>query len=199
MKNKRLVYIASFFILVIVYFIWGKFALPIIHNIDQSLSIYDDPTTLTTGKAIFSWTLWGAILGMLYGTFLGIKKLNLKNTLYFVPLGLIVLILSIVFVGRKITLQPNKSVLHDSSLYDLLEEGMLKVDEEKFDDAIIIFKQVNAINPKAEIVLKLAANYTNLGDQKCQFYQNQKQLKYIPNNFYKCAAALTGQTPSECL
>ena len=167
---------------------------------------------------VLMWMVFGLLIGLIYGSFVAIKKFKLDYKLLVYPgLALLIgisLILLASFVVKKYT---NDSVSDSTKvetgdltsrrflssanrikLNEILRKGILAVENERFESAEALFIKAASIGKGDQRLDSLARIYTNTGNEKCRLFRRDSELKYIPDYYYKYAAALTNKPPEIC-
>lgn len=166
---------------------------------------------------VVMWMIFGLLIGLIYGSFVSIKKFKLDYKLLVYPgLALLIgmsLILLASFVAKKVgggtssddskveVTGENRGYLSSSNrakLNKILEKGILAVENERYESAEELFIKAASIGKGNSRMDSLAKVYTNIGNDKCTLFKRDSQLKYIPNYYYKYAAALTNKPPEVC-
>lgn len=165
---------------------------------------------------VIMWMFFGLLIGLIYGSFIAIKKyrLDLKLLVYpfiilVISIGLILLVSFI--VNRKTSDNSNSKlnsdknenselrILDNSSKFnDALIKGIEAVNEEESKSAIKYFKKAVKLNKDNTQLDSLANIYLQIAKEKCEAYKSNSQLKYLSNNYYNYAATLKNQIPEEC-
>ncbi|CAG5002166.1 hypothetical protein DYBT9275_02825 [Dyadobacter sp. CECT 9275] len=157
---------------------------------------------------VIMWMLLGMFIGVVYGSFVAIKKYKLEWKLLFYPIGGLILLINIILllsfvhrgnesavVEKNITARAEEM---NAAFNENLRKGIEAVDNEESTNAVYYFKmavQSDGDNPKLD---SLAILYSQIAAKKCKLYKRRSRLKYISNNYYKYAATLTSQTPEIC-
>lgn len=167
---------------------------------------------------VLMWMIFGLLVGLIYGAFVSIKKFKLDYKLLVYPgLALLIgmsLILLASFIVQKVKGEPvsrstrvepgnegNRSYLTAANrikLDKILEKGILAVENERYESAEELFIKAASIGKGDSRLDSLAKVYINIGNDKCTLFKRDSQLKYIPNYYYKYAAALTNKPPEVC-
>ncbi|MCF0059203.1 hypothetical protein [Dyadobacter sp. CY356] len=167
---------------------------------------------------VLMWMIFGLMIGVIYGSFVSIKKFKLDYKLLMYPgLALLIavsLILLASFVVKKMGVDNDSDgkevdseyhgyhkFLNDAKSAELnekLEKGIQAVEHEEYETAKDLFVEAASIGKGDSRLDSLARIYTTTGNSKCKLYRRDSQLKYIPNYYYKYAAALTNQPPQIC-
>lgn len=167
---------------------------------------------------VLMWMAFGLLVGLAYGSFIAIKKYRLDYKLLIMPvLALLVgltLILIASFVVSKFKEKPDvdvtvEDVIHDGDrkylssanlikLNEILRKGILAVENERYESAEALFIKAASIGRGDSRLDSLAGIYTNTGNEKCRLFRRDSELKYIPDYYYKYAAALTSKPPKIC-
>ncbi|MCF0075182.1 hypothetical protein LZD49_32160 [Dyadobacter sp. CY261] len=95
MKNIKLGFWGFLVILGFLYLIsepLGKMAAGIFLLLDRSLyvSVAASPVTM--------WTILGMLVGLIFGTYVSVKKYNLENRIMVLPIGLMVVIINLILL-----------------------------------------------------------------------------------------------------
>ncbi|WP_159477880.1 hypothetical protein [Dyadobacter sp. 3J3] len=166
---------------------------------------------------VVMWMIFGLLIGLIYGSFVSIKKFKLDYKLLVYPgLALLIgvsLILLASFVADKMGGESNSnskmevadggnrkylSSANRVKLDKILEKGILAVENERYESAEELFIKAASLGKGDARLDSLAKVYTNIAKDKCTLFQRDSQLKYIPNYYYKYAAALTNKPPKVC-
>lgn len=167
---------------------------------------------------VLMWMVLGLLIGLIYGSFVSIKKFRLDYKLLIYPGLTLVIGLSLIllasFVVEKFNKESENKVTNEvlingkkqnylsptelARLNQILNEGILAVENERYESAVELFIKAASISKGDPRLDSLATQYKVTGDDKCQLFRNDSQLKYIPNNYYKYVAALTNTTPQVC-
>lgn len=167
---------------------------------------------------VFMWMVLGLLVGLIYGSFVSIKKFKLDYKLLVYPgLALLIgisLILLASFVVKKVKGESvpdstnveaedggNRRFLtaaNRAKLDKILEKGILAVENERYESAEELFIKAASVGTGDSRLDSLAKVYTQTGNEKCKLFKRDSQLKYIPNYYYKYAAALTNKPPEVC-
>ncbi|GLU55328.1 hypothetical protein [Dyadobacter frigoris] len=164
---------------------------------------------------VLMWMILGLLIGLVYGSFISIKKFKLDYKLLVYP-GLILLIsLSLIllasFVVKKVIDRPNTGSVESkdtdghfltsanrAKLNEILKKGILAVENERYETAEELFIKASTLGKGDPRLDSLSRIYTNIGNDKCALFRSDTELKYIPNYYYKYAAALTNKAPKIC-
>ncbi|MBE9462236.1 hypothetical protein ACFP1I_13435 [Dyadobacter subterraneus] len=164
------------------------------------------------------WMVLGLLIGLIYGSFVSIKKFKLDYKLLVYPgLALLIgvsLILLASFVVKKVKGgnesdsisvetedKGNRRFLtaaNRAKLNKILEKGIQAVENERYETAEELFIKAASIGKGDSRLDSLAKVYINIGHDKCTLFKRDSQLKYIPNYYYKYAAALTNRPQEVC-
>lgn len=167
---------------------------------------------------VVMWMIFGLLIGLVYGSFISIKKYKLDYKLLVYPgLALLIgmsLILLASFVVQKVKGEPVSGSTGDEpgregkgsyltaanrvKLNKILEKGILAVENERYESAEELFIKAASLGKGDSRLDSLAKVYTHTGNDKCTLFNRDSQLKYIPNYYYKYAAALTNKPPEVC-
>lgn len=167
---------------------------------------------------VVMWMIFGLLIGLIYGSFVSIKKFKLDYKLLVYPgLALLIgmsLILLVSFVVQKVKGEPVSGSTVDEpgregkrsyltaanrvKLDKILEKGILAVENERYESAEELFIKATSLGKGDSRLDSLAKVYTRTGNDKCTLFKRDSQLKYIPNYYYKYAAALTNKPPKVC-
>ena len=167
---------------------------------------------------VIMWMLFGLLVGLVYGSFIAIKKYKLDFKLLGYPFGILIFTIALIllvsyFVNKKNdrtddtaseitssaeTKPGKKSDREVAEFNDLLDKGIEAVKNEDYQDAEKYFKKA-ALTDKGNSQLdSLARIYSATGEEKCKMFTRDPQLKYIPDHYYKYVAALTNTPPRIC-
>ena len=167
---------------------------------------------------VIMWMLFGLLVGLVYGSFIAIKKYKLDFKLLGYPIGILFFIIALVllisyFINKNndridveaLNMVPSgktnprkKSDREVAEFNDWLDKGIEAVKNEDYQDAEKYFKKA-ALTDKGNSQLdSLARIYSATGDEKCKMFTRDSQLKYIPDHYYKYVAALTNTPPRIC-
>ena len=156
------------------------------------------------------WSILGLLIGIIYGSFVGIKKYKLDFKLLIYPVGLLVIMISLILLVSLITekiarngITETDSIpkITDTEKYlfnDNLQKGIKSVDNEEYTIAEYYFQKAAQIDKNNSQLDSLAQIYSQTADERCKLYRRKSKLKYIPNYYYKYAAALTSKSPEVC-
>lgn len=167
---------------------------------------------------VLMWMIFGLLIGLVYGSFISIKKFKLDFKLLIYPalvllIGLSLILLASFIVEKvsggsgsdgskaEITEGGDRKYLTDANrakLNELLKRGIRAVDSEEYETAEELFKEAASVGKGDNRLDSLARIYSRTGKDKCTLFKRDSQLKYIPNYYYKYAAALTNQPPEVC-
>ena len=167
---------------------------------------------------VLMWMIFGLLIGIVYGSFISIRKYRLDYKLLISPvLALFVgisLILLASFVAAKMSGgsrsdnssekasrgkdQSFLSAENLSKLDKILEKGIQAVANEEYETAEKLFTEAASVGKGDSRLDSLARIYAMTGNDKCTLFRRDSQLKYIPNYYYKYAAALTKTPPEVC-
>ena len=159
---------------------------------------------------VVMWIIFGSLIGIIYGSFVGIKKYKLDFKLLIYPVGLLVVTISIIMLVSLVTEKMAKgdttdtdsiSKITDTEKYifnDNLQKGINSIESEEFTIAEYYFQKAAQIDKNNSQLDSLAQIYSRIGDEKCRLYKRKYKKKYIANYYYKYAAALTNKSPEVC-
>ncbi|WP_221393174.1 hypothetical protein [Dyadobacter sp. NIV53] len=150
---------------------------------------------------VIMWALLGISIGLIYGSYIAIKKYKLNFKLLLTPVGILVLFISLTlltsFINRKWF--PNKGLT--AAFENAYSKGILAVEKEQYGVAANYFREAYQLDSENSKLSSLATIYKKMADEKCEQYNsaNKPDLKYIPNAYYNFTAALTGKfVPDVC-
>jgi hypothetical protein len=167
---------------------------------------------------VLMWMLFGILFGLIYGSFVSIRKFKLDYKLLVYP-GLALLIgVSLILLASIVVKKFNGnhgsegskdsgtdggggkslSSTNHAEFTEKLKKGIQAVELEEYQAAEDFFTEAASLGKGDSRLDSLASIYTRTGNDKCRHYRRNSQLKYIPNHYYKYAAALTGKTPQIC-
>lgn len=167
---------------------------------------------------VIMWMLFGLLIGIIYGSFIAIKKYKLDFKLLVYPIGVLVIILGLISLVSFIKNKPDKNypennsenttnISNKSAKYSLanliefneaLKKGIQAVSEEEPKSAISYFTNAVRLNKNNTQLDSLAHIYLQIAKEKCESYKSNSQLKYLSNNYYNYAATLKNQIPEIC-
>lgn len=163
---------------------------------------------------VLMWMIFGLLVGLVYGSFVAIKKFKLDFKLLIYPalillIGLSLILLASFIAGKfndgnesqvEITGGDRKYLTgaNRAKLNELLKRGIRAVDSEEYETAEELFIEAASLGKGDSRLDSLARIYARTGKDKCTLFRRDSQLKYIPNYYYKYAAALTNKPPEIC-
>lgn len=167
---------------------------------------------------VLMWMVFGLLVGLIYGSFIAIKKYRLDYKLLIYPgltllVSLSLILLASIIVGKfgekpdvkvageVIVAGGDRKYLTSANrikLNEILRKGILAVENERYESAEALFIKAASIGKGDPRLDSLARIYTSTGNDKCQLFRRDSELKYIPNYYYKYAAALKNQPPKIC-
>jgi hypothetical protein len=164
---------------------------------------------------VVMWALLGLLVGLIYGSFIAIKKYRLDLKLIAYPIVLLLVIMSLIVLGSFILKKTDKDTRKDrfgneskiasglvnarnlAGFDEVLNKGISAVESEEYKTAEKYFRQAANIGQGDSRLNSLAEIYSKTGDQKCRLFKRDSKLRYIPNHYYTYAAVLTGKTTPE--
>jgi len=215
MKDGKSVFVVLALILFVVYVMrnfLGKLSAFFFVPIDNLLFISHSV------PPVLMWMIFGLLVGGIYGSFVSIKKFKLDYKLLVYP-GLVLLIgMSLILIASMVVKKVNggdryednnrraadgfgrksTSSANHAELTEKLEQGILAVENEEYQSAEKFFTEAASLGKGDSRLDSLARIYTRTGNEKCRLYRRKSQLKYIPNHYYKYAAALTNKPSEVC-
>jgi hypothetical protein len=162
------------------------------------------------------WTFFGLLVGLIYGSFIAIKKYRLDFKLLVYPVVILLAMLCFILlasyikndrfygeVGTSTAGRENRTGKINSnellSSNELLNKGITAADNEEYNRAEQYFGQAASKGKRSSRFDSLAFVYSRIAKEKCRLYRRDSKLKYIPNHYYKYAALLTRKaTPEVC-
>ena len=168
---------------------------------------------------VIMWMFFGLLIGIIYGSFIAIKKYKLDLKLIIYPIGIFIITLSLILLisfllkgsshnenlpdnSRNKTSGDNQSketnLVNNVEFNDAFKKGIEAVNEEESKSAIKYFKKAVKLNKDNTQLDSLANIYLQIAKEKCEAYKSNSQLRYLSNNYYNYAATLTKQTPKVC-
>jgi uncharacterized protein YneF (UPF0154 family) len=166
---------------------------------------------------VIMWALLGLLVGLIYGSFIAIKKYRLDFKLIAYPIVLLLMVMSLIVLGSFILKKTDKDTRTDrfgneietvpksvgarnlTRFDEVLNKGISAVESEEYKTAEKYFRQAADIGQGDSRLDSLAKIYSKTGDQKCRLFKRDSKLKYIPNHYYTYAAVLTGKlNPEVC-
>jgi hypothetical protein len=164
---------------------------------------------------VVMWALLGLLVGLIYGSFIAIKKYRLDIKLIAYPIVLLLVVMSLIVLGSFILKKTDKDTRTDrfgnesktasglvnarnlAGFDEVLNKGISAVESEEYKTAEKYFRQAANIGQGDSRLDSLAEIYSKTGDQKCRLFKRDSKLRYIPNHYYTYAAVLTGKTTPE--
>jgi len=156
------------------------------------------------------WIILGLLVGIIYGSFVGIKKYKLDFKLLVYPVSLLVIMISLIMLVSMVTEKiagtdtnetDSVTELTDTEKYvfnDNLQKGIKSVDNKEYTIAEYYFQKAAQTDKNNSQLDSLARIYSQTAYEKCKRYKRNSKLKYISNYYYKYAAALTSKSPEVC-
>jgi hypothetical protein len=166
---------------------------------------------------VVMWMFLGLLIGLVYGSYIAIKKYRLDFKLLVYPIAILVAMLGFVMLASYIKGEGNsgenggksegsnnersRSVTSSkpAEFNKILNKGIEAAENKEYKSAEKYFKQAALMGNGSSRLDSLAAVYSKTAEDKCRLFRRDSQLKYIPNHYYKFAAVLTGKlTPEIC-
>jgi hypothetical protein len=141
------------------------------------------------------WMLLGLLVGLIYGSFVAIRKYRLDYKLLTYPIVLLLVALSLVLLISTFIKRNDNSSL--AEFYDALSKGIVAAENEEYETAERYFEQAAALGKGNSKLDSLATRYIQTANEKCKLYQSEKRLRYISNQYYKYAALLKNKPKPE--
>ncbi len=215
MKDGKSIFVLtvlSIFILYVIQEIVGEISASFFVTLDNILY------TSKGISPIVMWMVMGLLFGIVYGSLVAVKKYKLGY--WWMAYSVILLIVSLGFIAliRSFTVEKNniqvvisgetkkQSEFDDASNNKLsmsefnenLTQGIQSVENEEYKLVEFYFNKAAKSYPHHPKLDSLAQIYMQIGDEKCQLYRHNSGLRYLPNYYYKYAAALTSTKPQTC-
>ncbi|WP_025763910.1 hypothetical protein [Dyadobacter tibetensis] len=162
---------------------------------------------------IIMWMVLGLLLGLIFGSLVAIKKYRLDYKLLIYPIAVVLLLLAVIYgLSRFTKKRGDNSDLSSNSAKaasskrkskikgfdENLTKGIEAVEKEEYKDAEDFFKLANALDSKDSRLDSLAKVYLQIGEEKCKLYRHRKNLRYLPDYYFRYAAALQNTSPKIC-
>lgn len=154
---------------------------------------------------VLMWMIFGLLVGLVYGSFVAIKKYKLDYKQLIAPVVALIILINLILLSSyffksesSVDDKGGETKSSPPEFYDALRNGIKAVEQEEYKAATGYFRKASEIDRQNTALDSLAGIYDAVAEEKCRLYRRNSNLKYIPNYYYKYAAALTGKTPQIC-